>query len=649
MLRRRFRLEPLEGRIAPSITFQFDDSFDTSGFFAANPAALSVLQQAGQFLGGQLHDHLAAIAPGGGNTWTARFFNPSNPGSFSTVDNLSVPADTLVVYVGGTSLGATTLGEGGSGGESSRGTMAWNNLVAARGQSGALASTPTDFSPWGGSLSFDAGTDWSFGGTPGAGQTDFRSVALHELGHVLGFGTSDSWTADVNPSNLTFSGARAEAVYGGPVPVDPARAHWAEGTLSAGTLTIMNPSIADGVRRQYTPLDWAGLADIGWDVDRLVVTTPPPGQVPPGGDFGLEVAIEDPDGDVDTTFQGSVTLSLANNPGGATLGGTTTVTAVDGVARFSGLGLDRSSSGVTFTVSASGGALDPVTAGPIDIGVVSPPATQHLAVTTEPPGSVTAGDAFGLVVAVEDGSGTVDPTFTGTVTLIVAGGAGTTLGGTTTVVAIGGVATFSGLTLGPAGRSVTLQLTSDGLDAVATQTVVVSFPRVTVTPPPPAVTGAPPAVATPVPVVPSSPSPTPAPVAVPPATVLNVSLSPSGLVSALQKTPGKPRKTASIVIQFGAPLDATAAANPAAYSLAALAPGKKHRMRPVAVTGSSYDPVTRTVTLSFAKTPATNAPLQLRLSAASLTDAQGRPLDGNGDGQPGGDYTVTLGRAGAAQ
>ena len=45
----------------------------------------------------------------------------------------------------------------------------------------------------------------------------------------------------------------------------------------------------------------------------------------------------DPYGNVDPTFNGSVTLALASNPGSATLGGTVTVNAINGVATFAGL------------------------------------------------------------------------------------------------------------------------------------------------------------------------------------------------------------------------------------------------------------------------------------------------------------------------
>ena len=51
-----------------------------------------------------------------------------------------------------------------------------------------------------------------------------------------------------------------------------------------------------------------------------------------------------------------MTVALANNPGGATLGGTLTATASDGVATFSGLTLTTAASGYTLEVSAAASA-----------------------------------------------------------------------------------------------------------------------------------------------------------------------------------------------------------------------------------------------------------------------------------------------------
>ena len=90
---------------------------------------------------------------------------------------------------------------------------------------------------------------------------------------------------------------------------------------------------------------------------------------------------------------------------------------------------------------------------------VSPAADSTLVVTT-PPASVTPNTSFGLTVADENGSGIIDTTFNGPVTLVLSSGA--VLGGTLTVNAVRGSATFSGLTINTAG-TYTLTATSGAL------------------------------------------------------------------------------------------------------------------------------------------------------------------------------------------
>ena len=86
---------------------------------------------------------------------------------------------------------------------------------------------------------------------------------------------------------------------------------------------------------------------------QLVVTTQPPASVTAGSGFGLVVTAEDAFGNVAPSFTGSVTLALATNPGGATLGGTVTVTASAGVATFAGLTLNKAGTGYTLRAPAA--------------------------------------------------------------------------------------------------------------------------------------------------------------------------------------------------------------------------------------------------------------------------------------------------------
>ena len=254
------------------VSFLFDYTYDTGGFFTANSLAKTDLEAAASTLQSRLADGLSAITPGDGNSWLVAFPNPSTGGQQS-INNPSVAANTVVVYVGARNLENNALGLGLFGDSASSGTPSWMNAVGTRGQIGAPA---IDFGPWGGSISFSSTASWYFDPDPSttesfAGQYDFYSVAVHELGHVLGFGTAPSWNNLVVGGQ--FTGPAAAALNGGnALALDPSRAHWAQNTLSTlpGTSTpqeaAMDPTLSAGARKDLTDLDWAGLNDIGWSV-----------------------------------------------------------------------------------------------------------------------------------------------------------------------------------------------------------------------------------------------------------------------------------------------------------------------------------------------------------------------------------------------
>jgi hypothetical protein len=87
---------------------------------------------------------------------------------------------------------------------------------------------------------------------------------------------------------------------------------------------------------------------------QLVITQQPPATVKVNSPFGLVASIEDAYGNVVTTATNSVKVAFANNPTGATLGGTLSVTASQGVATFSGLTINKVGSGYTLNVTSSG-------------------------------------------------------------------------------------------------------------------------------------------------------------------------------------------------------------------------------------------------------------------------------------------------------
>jgi hypothetical protein len=263
---------------AQGIDIQFDYTYDSSNFFNGNLQRQNALNAAAQVFESRLTDNLTAITPSGGNTWTATFRNPST-GVTETVTDRSIAAGVIVVYAGARDLSGGTLGIGGPGGFMVSGTsQSFIDSVVLRGQIGADDTPPTDFGPWGGSIAFDSFEPWYFDLDPSTieafpSQPDFYSVAVHELAHLLGFGTAESWDALVSAGN--FNGPKSMALNGGlAVTLSGDLSHWAENTTSDVLSPVMrldqeaamDPTIFDGSRKYFTELDFAGLDDIGWTV-----------------------------------------------------------------------------------------------------------------------------------------------------------------------------------------------------------------------------------------------------------------------------------------------------------------------------------------------------------------------------------------------
>ncbi len=283
---------------APSyaIKIKLDYTYDFTDFYGAgNPGgpaagaeARSSAKAAAKFFESILTDDLKSIKPKKKNKWTAKFHNPSGGGS-KKVRNLKVSEDTIVIFMGAKPM-SDAAGRAAPGWVTGvSGSDKWEERVEKRGSSKETEGKKAkDFTPWGGHITMNqAGRGyWHFNhfAPPAEGKVDFYAVLLHEMGHVLGIGTADSWDNKIKGGR--FTGKKSKAANNGVAPrVLGDKSHWGHNMISPvfvyGVLasTRMDHDSRRGVRESFTNLDVAALKDIGWKVrtraDPFFVPPPP--------------------------------------------------------------------------------------------------------------------------------------------------------------------------------------------------------------------------------------------------------------------------------------------------------------------------------------------------------------------------------------
>lgn len=237
------------GGSAQAINIEFNYSLDTDNYFT--PGMRQVLGEVGSLFGRNITNSFGALS------------NYSRTLGDLTIQNLNLPADTLRIYVGASDLSFGTLGLA---------YMGTAQQTSSRGFGGYIQFdtmgteqyvpdgwTMQDLANAGYSLpQRDAARNWYVddditsmetfaptrvdfvgGGSMTLGTTamDFYSVAMHEMGHVLGL-------VHVTDSILSTAYGESQTV-------------------------AMGPSLLAGTREYFTEADWSALGQKGWQVASL--------------------------------------------------------------------------------------------------------------------------------------------------------------------------------------------------------------------------------------------------------------------------------------------------------------------------------------------------------------------------------------------
>jgi hypothetical protein len=272
--------------------------------------------------------------------------------------------------------------------------------------------------------------------------------------NVVTSDTSNVTVALTTPNGATLSGTKTVAAVAGVakftgLSVDKA------GTY---TLTATDGNLSNGVSASFT-ITVGAATKLGF------------GQQPTNTALGasitpaVTVQIQDANGNVVTTSAASVTLAMGSNPGGSTLGGTKTVAAVNGIATFSNLSLDKMGVGYTLTGLSVAPPLTSATSSAFNI--VGSGAAAKLVFTTQPPASSAVNTPFTATVSVEDANGNVVTTDNSMVNLTLGGGAPGALLSGGSVTAVNGVATFTNLKVDTIGSSYKLNAADGALTGAA--------------------------------------------------------------------------------------------------------------------------------------------------------------------------------------
>lgn len=193
-----------------------------------------------------------------------------------------------------------------------------------------------------------------------------------------------------------------------------------------------------------------------------LVFTAVPSTASAGQPASVEVAIEDAFGNIVTGATNPISLTLATNPGGASLAGTTTAMPSAGIAVFS-VSLNKLGQGYSFAASSPGLTSASSASFTVNLG----PASQ-LVFLTQPTSFILNATMNPFQVAVADSGGNIVSSAIGTLSVaLTLNPSGGSLSGTSSQPLVNGIATFSGLTVSSIGNAYSLVVSGLGFTALS--------------------------------------------------------------------------------------------------------------------------------------------------------------------------------------
>ncbi len=267
--------------------------------------------------------------------------------------------------------------------------------------------------------------------------------------------------------------------------IDPSAISWTSSDSTRVRIagTGLATAVASGAAYLIAAID--GLADSAavsvTQIPSRLAFNVQPGSTTAGVAFApaVTVVVQDSEGRPVSGATTFISVALSGGPGGAVLSGTLGRAAVNGVATFTDLSVDKAGSGYVLTASATGfaGAIS------TNFGIMPGPASRLVFVTQPSRTPKSSVIVPAVRVAAQDAFGNVAAAFTTAITVAIQGGSGSggaVLGGTTTQTPSGGVATFADLTISRTGTNYRLVATASGVSSVTSASFNITNPTILV-------------------------------------------------------------------------------------------------------------------------------------------------------------------------